>query len=152
MANPFSMVPTGAPNTTWGGGALGGIAQMGLSAFRGFQQGQQYLDWWRQVQNQRMLDQFAVPAQAAEMQASFQKNALAAQLSKQEYIAMAAKLKERVNPQGAMAMDGQQPAQPAPQTQQAPVANGWPRLNPTPSPQPMGFDPSRISPYFGLGQ
>jgi hypothetical protein len=143
MASPYSMIPTGAPNQMWGGGALGGLAQMGIGAFKGFQNGQQYLDWWRNVQNQRMLDQFAVPAKAAEYQASFQNNALVAQLQKQNYIAMAAALKQRVNPQGAMPIDGQQ--QPQQQLQQ-PAAQ-WPQLTPTPPEYP---DARMIRSQFGL--
>lgn len=126
MASPYSMVPTGAPNTTWGGGALGGIAQTALSGFNGFMQGQQYLDKWRAIQTQRMLDQFAVPAKAAEFQAQFQQNALAAQLDKQQYIALAAALRQRINNQGAMPMDGQRRVAAAVPQAAAP----WPQIDP----------------------
>jgi hypothetical protein len=101
----YSMIPSGAPNTTWGGGALGGIAQTGIAAFQGFQNAQKFGEWWRQLQNQRLMDQFAIPAQAAGLQAGFQENALSAQLNRQKMEALMAALKMRTNNQGMMPQD-----------------------------------------------
>lgn len=146
----YSMVPTGAPNSMWGGGALGGIAQMGLSAFKGFQNGQQYLDWWRNVQNQRMLDQFAVPAKAAEHQANFQQDALSAQLGQQQFQALAAMLKQKVNPQGALPMDRQQaPIEGPPASAAGKPAQQWAPLDPNAN--QTEAEMQRLRRSFGIG-
>jgi hypothetical protein len=70
---------------TFGGGGFGGLGDIAMNALQGFQSSTNLEEALRKLQNQRILDQYRIPAMAAQYNNSYFQQAIGAYDGQRDY-------------------------------------------------------------------